>query len=63
MTDDDRRKALEAMQALEHAVLHSTPPEKLGVQLRDNFPAFVILLETAEMYLSKGKLSRRIYSK
>jgi hypothetical protein len=60
MTDDDRRKALEAMQALEHAVLHSTPPEKLGVQLRDEFAAFVLLLEMAEKYLERSPLRRRL---
>ena len=48
MTDDDRRKALEAMQTLEQAVLHSTPPEKLGEQLREEFAAYFLLLEMAE---------------
>lgn len=57
MTDNDRREALESMRRLEEAVLHPTPPEKIGVQLRDDFADFVILLEMAEKYLEKSKLS------
>jgi hypothetical protein len=60
MTDQDRKEALAAMQALEQATLDRTPPEKLGVQLRDSFDSFVILLEMAEKYLEKSPLRRKL---
>jgi hypothetical protein len=55
MTDQDRKAALESMRRLEEAVLHPTPPEKIGVQLRDDFADFVLLLDMAEQALANSK--------
>jgi hypothetical protein len=53
--DGDGEAALEAMRGVEHAVLHPTPPEKVGILLRDNLMSFVLVLEMAERYYAAAK--------
>jgi hypothetical protein len=51
--DGDVGAALEVMQGIADAVLHSTPPEKVGILLRDHIMAFVLVLELARKVAQK----------